>query len=223
MKITSTVTQRYPLRHISIRVPWHDNEWRGTVCDNPEQNGACLRLTRVANHRSDLSKTNQCEVVKGKSIQDIPSKEWPCCISERAMFMSPFEYTRKAYHPYVQISPSTHGHFTETPLRNPAYSAAAIPFNWMFTETMEQRSRDFNIDVDPTREPVLSFKSSWVQQKDNQLTLLDCFYNHIQPEHSLCFIYAKEVPFVEDSRRVIIGIGRVKHVGNAVEYKYSSE
>lgn len=221
MNMTSTATQRYPLRHISIRVPWHDSGWAGTVCNNPEQNGACLRLPRIANHRSDLSKTNQCEIIKGKSIQDIPVEEWPCCVPERAMFMSPFEYTRRAYHPYVKTSPETHGHFTETPLRNPAYSAAAVPFNWMFTEKMEQRSRDFNIDVDPMREPVLSFESDWVQQKDNQLALLDCFYNHIQPEHSLCFIYAKEAPFVEDSRRVIIGIGRVKHVGNAVEYKYS--
>ncbi len=43
MNMTSTATQRYPLRHISIRVPWHDNGWMGTVCDNPEQNGACLQ------------------------------------------------------------------------------------------------------------------------------------------------------------------------------------
>ena len=25
-----------PLRHLSIRVPWHDNAWNGTVCSNPE-------------------------------------------------------------------------------------------------------------------------------------------------------------------------------------------
>jgi hypothetical protein len=33
--------------------------------------------------------------------------------------------------------------------------------------------------------------------------------------------YAKEVPFIEDARRVIVGIGRVRHVGDATEYKYS--
>lgn len=24
---------KYPIRHISIRVPWHDKAWTGTVCD----------------------------------------------------------------------------------------------------------------------------------------------------------------------------------------------
>jgi hypothetical protein len=30
-------TAALPLRHISIRVPWHDDGWRGTVCTKPEQ------------------------------------------------------------------------------------------------------------------------------------------------------------------------------------------
>jgi GTPase SAR1 family protein len=86
---------------------------------------------------------------------------------------------------------------------------------------MEEKGRDYGIDVDPAREPDLGFDSSWVQDKANQLALLDCFYNHIKPNRSLCFIYAKEVPFVEDSRRVVVGVGWVRHVGEAVEYKYS--
>ena len=24
----------YPIRHISIRVPWHDNGWNGSVCND---------------------------------------------------------------------------------------------------------------------------------------------------------------------------------------------
>jgi len=34
----------YPLRHISIRVPWHDTGWDGRVCAKPRLNGACLKL-----------------------------------------------------------------------------------------------------------------------------------------------------------------------------------
>ena len=33
-------TNAYPLRHLSIRVPWHDNGWNGTVCRVPKHNGA---------------------------------------------------------------------------------------------------------------------------------------------------------------------------------------
>ena len=137
------------------------------------------------------------------------------------MFMSPFEYTRIATHPYVENSSQTHGHFAPTPLRHPPYSAPAVPFNWMFKESMERIGHEYGIDVDPAREPHLGFDTTWVQDKANQLALLDCFYGHVKPNRSLCFIYAKEVPFVEDPRRVIVGVGWARHIGEAVEYKYS--
>jgi len=38
----------FPVRHISVRVPWHDAGWAGTVCDAPYLNGACVKLTRIA-------------------------------------------------------------------------------------------------------------------------------------------------------------------------------
>jgi len=91
----------------------------------------------------------------------------------------------------------------------------------MFRESLEEKGSEYGIDVDSAREPDLGFDTIWVQDKANQLALLDCFYDHVKPNRSLCFIYAKEVPFVEDSRRVIIGVGWVRHVGEAVEYKYS--
>ena len=36
-----------PLRHLSIRVPWHDAGWAGTVCNDPTANTACLVLKRI--------------------------------------------------------------------------------------------------------------------------------------------------------------------------------
>ena len=30
-----------PIEHISVRVPWHDNGWNGTVCRDPRGNGTC--------------------------------------------------------------------------------------------------------------------------------------------------------------------------------------
>lgn len=211
----------YPLRHISIRVPWHDNGWCGTVCKNPELNDSCLRLPRISAHRSDIKKMNQCESVKGKRIDELKQELWPCCVAERAMFMSPFEYTRNATHPYTKTSPETHGHFAETPLRHPAYSAPAVPFNWLFREQLEARAEEYGLNFCP--EPDLGFKTEWVQHKDNQLALLDCFFGHIQPRKSLCFFYAKETPFVEDHRRVIIGVGYVNHIGESTEYFYSGK
>jgi ATP-dependent exoDNAse (exonuclease V) alpha subunit len=139
------------------------------------------------------------------------------------MFMSPFEYVRITNHPYFDKNAETHGHFAETPLRHPAYSAPAVPFRWMFRDLLEEHGEKHGLDIDPSREPELGFSTSWVQEKSNQLALLDFFFSHVKPEKSLCFFYAKEVPFVEDSRRVIIGVGRVKHVGEPTEYQYSRQ
>ena len=45
----------YPLRHVSIRAPWHDTAWDGRVCANPGLNGSCLRLKRIAEERDDAA------------------------------------------------------------------------------------------------------------------------------------------------------------------------
>lgn len=209
--------EQRPIRHISIRVPWHDNGWNGEVCRAPKRNGSCLKLPRIAAERLD----DQEESVAGKSLQSLEEKAWPCCVSERAMFMATFEYVLHKDHPYKKRNFDTHGHFAPTPLRHPPYSVPGVPFKWMFRDRMEELRNEYGIDVDISREPDLGFDTEWVQEKENQLALLNCFFDHIKPEKSLCFFYAKEVPFIEDSRRVIIGVGRVKHVGKPVEYEYS--
>lgn len=35
---------RVPFQHVSLRVPWHDLAWRGTVCKDPRRDAACLVL-----------------------------------------------------------------------------------------------------------------------------------------------------------------------------------
>ena len=219
----SYTNPRWPLRHISIRVPWHDDHWSGTVCSDPHLNESCLRLTRISSHRGNSRHTNQCEPVSGLSIKDLEHENWPCCVAERGMFMAPFEYTKVATHPYAKFNSKSHGHFAPTPLRYPSYSAAALPFRWMFREGMENRTEQYGIDVDPSREPDLGFSTTWIQDHLNQKALLECFFGHLKPQQSLCFFYAKETPFVEDTRRVIVGVGRVVHIGQAVEYRYNSQ
>lgn len=211
----------YPLRHVSIRVPWHDTAWDGHVCADPNLNSSCLKLKRIGQDRDDDA---EC-AVRGQSLATLPQADWPCCVSERMAFMSPFEYTRVANHPYNHGPDTSHGHFMATPLRNPPYSAAAVPFAWMLRESMRGTAKDHLIDVQSEREPNIGFKTQWVQDHENQKALLDCFAGHLKPKLSLCFFYAKQVPFVEDSpsRRILIGVGRVLHVAPAVEYLYNTK
>ena len=47
-------------QHISVRVPWHDHGWDGTVCMAPESNNACLRLRNIAENRKDKEEVAIC-------------------------------------------------------------------------------------------------------------------------------------------------------------------
>jgi ATP-dependent exoDNAse (exonuclease V) alpha subunit len=143
--------------------------------------------------------------------------------------MAPFELQRTMRHPYAETSPETHGHFLPTPFVQPQYSAACVPFRWMLRKNVEGDPNSnepglaerLRIDWDPEREPDLEFKTAWVQERDNQLTLLDTFFGALRAKESLCFFYAKRTPLSEQSRRVIVGVGRVLSVGQPTEYKYN--
>lgn len=211
----------YPMRHISIRVPWHDTGWDGRVCANPKGNSSCLRLQRIAENRDDDAEAS----IAGRSIEHLDRAQWPACIAERAAFMAPFEYVRTPNHPYNRGPDTQHGHFLATPLLHPPYSAPAIPSAWMLQKAMEDKGGEYGLDVQPDREPDLGFRTAWIQDRENQLALLNCFSDHLRPEKSLCFFYAKQVPFVEDTggRRILIGVGRVLNVRPAVEYEYSTQ
>ena len=88
-------TSRYPLRHLSVRVPWHDDGWRGTVCKYPSLNGACTKITRIGREKSDAVEV----AIAGRSFNDLPQEQQPHhCIHENSAFMAPFEINRIQTH-----------------------------------------------------------------------------------------------------------------------------
>lgn len=209
-----------PLRHLSIRVPWNDTNWAGTVCAEPSKNIACLILPRIRKERIDEAE----EQLAGRTWQEIDVDKLPPCMSERGQFMAPYELVKHIDHPYASFS-DAHQHFVTTPLRFPAFSAACIPYQWMLRETGQEISENFDLgfqpDLEQRAEELMGFKTSWTQDKHNQKTMLDAFFSAVRPEESLVLFYAKRVPFVEDTRRVLIGVGIAKHVAQAQEYDYS--
>jgi ATP-dependent exoDNAse (exonuclease V) alpha subunit len=214
MKINS-----FPLRHISIRVPWHDNGWNGTVCCQPKHNSACLKLKNISDSKNEVAE----EKIAGQSINGMPWQEFPPCVKERATFMAPFSFHRFHEHPYSKTSPDTHEHFAPTQLHYPAFAAAALPFRWLMRKELEETlTKQHPLDdLDLSHEPELPFKTNWIQEKQNHLCTLGTFWNYVREEESLVFFYAKQVPFLEDNtRRILIGAGRVKKLGGLTEYAY---
>ena len=89
----------YPLRHLSIRVPWHDAGWDGKICAAPHLNGACAKLKHIAENKKDEDE----QLRAGESLKDLPPEQWPCCVDERAMFMAPFEMDQEKRHALAAV------------------------------------------------------------------------------------------------------------------------
>ena len=210
--------RRLPVQHLSIRVPWHDAGWVGTVCNKPTSNTACRVLPRIAETKDDGAET----AVASKSLADLPPDQLPPCIAERATFMAPFPISITKRHPYAERNSESHGHFRQTPYRMPPYSAACVPFRWMLTKESAELVERYDLGFQPDREPDLGFDSNWIQERSNQLVMLDTFFGAIRSEESLCFFYAKDTPLSVSTRRVIVGIGLVRSVNDHVEYQYST-
>ena len=83
----------------------------------------------------------------------------------------------------------------------------------MMCENMENYRDLYELDVDESREPDLGYETNWIHEATNQSALLDGFAAHLRKEESLCFFYAKHVPFVEGTGRILIGAGRIRACG----------
>ncbi|MDA8127662.1 MAG: AAA family ATPase [Betaproteobacteria bacterium] len=213
------VTNNYPLRHVSVRVPWHDAGWNGTVCTAPQLNGACAKLKGIAGSKKD----EQEITVAGRKLDEIPVEQWPACVNERGMFMAPMELDVIKRHALASQNPKNYGHFRPTPQRYPAFSAGIVPFRWLMRDNLDYYADTLDLDVDPDREPDLGYESNWVHEAANQTALLDGFAGHLREEDSLCLFYAKHVPFVEGTGRILVGAGRIKQIGAVSEYRREGE
>ena len=203
-----------PLRHLSVRVPWHDAGWAGLVCHAPHLNGACAKLKGIAGAKNEENE----KLIAGRSLEELPRAQWPCCVEERATFMAPFEMEHLKKHALAKVNPNQYGHFQPTRQRYPAYSAGVVPFRWMMREYMGEYRDLYGLDIDEDREPDLGYESTWIHEVVNQRSSLDGFAAHLRKDESLCFFYAKYVPFVEGTGRILIGAGRVKELLSLKEY-----
>ncbi len=210
-----------PTCHLSVRVPWHDDGWNGKVCSCPSENGSCMFLPRI-----NITKNpDEEEKISGQWMHELKHSQLPPCVGEKVHFMSPHNIYKKVNHPYSQNENNKkfYGHYKETTLCYPGYSFSAIPYSWMLKNSQDNTSDkaiDLEIPYDTEKEPKLSFKNTWVQQIDNQNSLLETFITPIKPNKSLVFIYAKNIPFVDNTSRILIGVGYVSKVGKLTEYEY---
>ena len=142
-------------------------------------NTHCIALPRIGDMRDDAWE----ESIKGEAF-DVNGGRLPACAAERGAFMSDFAYERRFPHPYAARNNALYGHFRETNYRHAPRSAAAVPFAWMMKDKktgVPEIAQRLVLGFRPEREPELGFDSIWVQERSNQLVMLDTFFGAIKP------------------------------------------
>ena len=203
-------------QHLSIRVPWHDRGWDGTVCQDPCGNTACLKLNGILEGKKEDIEVGICGKCLSGHEDDVP------CLSEGAAFMSPTQFVSVVKHPYVDYGYEEYQHFLPTENVYLPFSLCARPFGWLLKSSMHDLNVKYNLEIDEDAEREWPRGKNWLQFGESQEAVFNYFYKDVVVDKSLCLVYAKQVPFVEDAGRVIIGIGHVKNISKVKEHKHTN-
>ncbi|MET8028081.1 ATP-dependent RecD-like DNA helicase [Streptomyces avermitilis] len=195
------------VQHLSVRVPWHDTGWEGTICADPVANHSCLALGNIAKDRDDQHEATH----KGQAWSTLGEKLPPCAL-ERGSFMSDRSHTVRRTHPYAwflkELRPAS--------LPVPAHSVHGIPYFWLNRSNIEERVL--------AEQPVPGYRSDaedeiarnfdkealpWVMHGDNQQAIIKTFFRYVTPHDSLIFFYLKHSPFESQPRRMLVGAATV--------------
>jgi ATP-dependent exoDNAse (exonuclease V) alpha subunit len=213
-----------PIKHLSARVPWHDNKWNGNFCCNVLDNSFCRILPRI-----DDSKNPETE--RRFENQQINDANMPPCIAEKGTFLSPHEYTRVLEHSWKSINPLYKEYLPGKYLHKP-YSFNAVPFLWMIKlkakdDHVNEKASVYGLDYKPDLEEEIDQKlgfegNTWVQHPENQRIMLDSFFGCLKEKESLVFFYAKHSPLSETNERIIVGVAKVQKIGSIQHYEFPS-
>lgn len=195
------------VQHLSVRVPWHDAGWDGSVCRDPLSNSSCVLLKNIGEKREDLFELANA----GQPLADLDPQRTPC-VAERSTFMSPRDHTVPQKHPYAfsdalkNVAPAT------VPL--PAWSVHATPYRWLnrdsIDEVLEQHPIDgYSPDAEDQALELLGWKPNWLLHGDNQKAVIETFFQDVQPSQSLVFFYLKHSPFEDAGPRLLAGAALV--------------
>ncbi len=203
------------MRHLTLRVAWHDNRWNGGICIAPAHNPYCIDLPRIREERNDPQEELDAE----RHWSDLPFERLPPCIAEGAGFMSAHPWRRLITHAYQhnKNAQPTHGHLRPTPVEVPGYSAFAVPFRWMLRKEQDAIQGGQPAQLPPDPDP--PFPSGWVFGAERQEAISRLFFGQLQPQRSLVLFYTKRGhPLGDTITRLVIGVGHITKVGDLNYY-----
>ena len=200
--------------NLSIRVPWHDSQWNGTVCRDPAANCHCVDYKNILQQKRVSRELH----VRGKPF----AKFLPPCAKESGGFLSPVDWQVEHQHPYTgnEKVAGTHGHLKKTTRHVPRFTALGVPFRWLRRENLESWVAPRVLDMLPPEIDLpQGFKTGWVFNHDLQAAILDAFYESVENDTSLALFYTKGAhPLGDDIPRLVVGVGSIERIGQQTFY-----
>lgn len=192
------------MKHISLRLAWHDDGWNGHVCKNPRANTHCVGQHsypgNLISHNRDLEWEEQTNVAgcHCSTIDGIP----PCAYSINAFGNAA---VKGESNPPDFFNDDSKG----VQFKIPASTACIWPYEQMYSDDIKA-SKDSKQTYDYTK----------------RLNAAKNFFKEVTPNESLVFYYSnKSNPFSEEDNRnfVVVGISRIKKIGEVMYYENVSE
>lgn len=175
-----------PLKHVTLRVAWHDNKWNGAICKDPENNTYCNGFHSLLSERIRKRKDEGLEqeiLNKGKSLNDIDYL--PPCFWSVNLFGDEsikVKHDNPAAPSLINIEEELPGH-----------SMYSWPFAVSFTRSKKEQ------------------QESGAYPKNLEETRIPRFNAKIYEGKSIAFMYAKfSNPITEeDQQYLVVGAGIV--------------
>jgi len=195
--------------HLSARLAWHDMGWNGHICEAPHLNTSCIAHEHNRKARNDEMERRFAE--KPLNVLAQERLPLPPCVGGIGAFGNQ-SFTIVHHDPLENRFGGVLDPVEET---IPPYSCCPSPYKWMREEELQSICNAENLRLRP---PPDKRERGWVYEHDRQKTLLDHFWGKLEPGHSLIFFYCKGNPLLDNSERLIIGVGRITSVGSQLYF-----
>lgn len=185
------------VNHLSVRVAWHADGWNGHICKEPSKNVYC---TGQHSFPGDLYEKNLERLIEEKQFagcncKAIQGKHIPPCSLSINAFGKDTILTKNT-------TPAWFENKETYQWEMPAYTVATWPYEEMYRDEIKNPDGTFNYD--------------------KRVAHAHAFFEQLEPQRSLIFYYSNySNPFSEDDnkRYTIIGIGRLKSLGEDMHYQ----
>lgn len=190
--------------HLSVRLTWHDSAWNGRVCQKPACNVSCVQHQHIREAREIAVE----QEIAGQPLAKLIDKLPPCSRDVGAYGEQGYTIKHK--------DPLAHRRLLEAHEILPSYTSCPSPYRWMREENLRDILEAERVKLRPNDD---GRDAGWVYEPDRQRELLKHFWNKIEPSKSLVFYYLNQAnPLSEQHSRVVVGIGRIKNVGQQIYF-----